>query len=883
MTDAAVRIEEMAEQNRQAVNLARLLSFAVLIEPALMRAMRLELLPQADVSAEADLWFGPLVQTRSRDGIVLLPDVAERLRSGLQEKLARRCWCITKRLHDYLPPAVSLEEELNWLSLDPTGNAQAITDLLQSALTALIGQSRDEVANWAGRALPRLPHNVRATDGAAMLAVASDLRLGRTRTLPEHLRGRAIPPWFANLVPPGLAKVELGVSATSLELTFDPTPASDAPHINVPDTDPRVLQISVGGDSQIVFIEAKTPQSVPLSLDAGAIELTTIAGEAFTLERIFRAGTASDRALASTAYANCNQALVVWQLANPLHQCLGFALERIDVEGTSEFVQSFVGFRTAAAPQPTNLAPFQRFIWTDRPPQRGVSYSYRITPVIGAPNKFELIKDLETRTGPVDVAVKRQGSITAVFNGRLSASRQVPISQEALGGEVRRLLVETLKNAQANLETTIYAALWMLDDEELIDAINSLGGRAHIVLSGDKTVSRTGRLATAREGLRGVELRIRSNINRFSHTSFMVVCLGGKARAVWTGSVLWTRGHIDTQDSNAVLIEDPVIAESYLAQWQRLRSDPPTSVMVASNERPATATLSDGSHATLWFAPVRNGVDTANLRRHLDTAKQGILFAVGARARTSVVNDIPRHAGRVYVAGVARSPDAGREVMIYQNQSEVVVKPERVAISALRAAGLKTAMPPIGSRMIVIDPFSDNSVVIVGSHLLSDGASAMSDEDLVIIEGNRTLAEQCAVHVKGLIDHYAFLASTRGTKDQTAILLRPDDKWQRPFLTGDRAREIQFWMGVKGPSVPHATAADVRAPPQPPQPAKKVAKKTPAKKKSAGKKAAKKKSAGRKTAKKKSVARKLVQRKSVARKFTKKKSAFKLRRRRVKK
>ena len=286
MDDAAARIERMAQQSRHAVDLARLLSFAALIEPALMRAIRLELLPRADVSAEVDLWFGPLVQTRNRDGIVLLPRVAERLRTSPENKLAERSWRITEHLHDYLPPAIKLEEKLNWLSINPSDNAQEISELLQSALSALIVQARGDIANWAGRALPRLPQAVRGTESATMLAAASDLRLGRTQTLTEHLRGSKIPYWFSDMVPAALASAQIGVEVTALGLTFDPTPSPEAPSIAVPATDPRVVQITARGESMIVFIDAKARQSVPLSLDGGPIELTTIAGEAFTLTKV---------------------------------------------------------------------------------------------------------------------------------------------------------------------------------------------------------------------------------------------------------------------------------------------------------------------------------------------------------------------------------------------------------------------------------------------------------------------------------------------------------------------------------------------------------------------------------------------------------------------
>jgi hypothetical protein len=285
MKDAAARIDEMMVQSAQAVDLARLVSFAVLVEPALLRETRLSLLPRVDAGAEADLWFGPLVQTRSRDGIVLFPAVAEMLRNELRAEQAEETWRITERLHDYLPPAIKLEEKLNWLSMNLQDNAREISELFQPVLTALIGQNQSDVANWAGRALPRMSPAVRASEGAAMLAAATDLRLGRSWTLAEHLRGGHIPDWFVSILPDDLANVELGITVTSSEIVFDPTPATNSQRIRLPATDPRVMQISSKGVSQIVFVDAKASRSVPISIDDGPVVLTAINGKAFTLER----------------------------------------------------------------------------------------------------------------------------------------------------------------------------------------------------------------------------------------------------------------------------------------------------------------------------------------------------------------------------------------------------------------------------------------------------------------------------------------------------------------------------------------------------------------------------------------------------------------------
>ena len=84
---ARERLEtEQREDRKAAVDLARFLSAAVFIEPELLRAMRVEVLPTLDVDAEADLWFGRLVRSRSVQGIRLLEPVLDELRSQLAKR-----------------------------------------------------------------------------------------------------------------------------------------------------------------------------------------------------------------------------------------------------------------------------------------------------------------------------------------------------------------------------------------------------------------------------------------------------------------------------------------------------------------------------------------------------------------------------------------------------------------------------------------------------------------------------------------------------------------------------------------------------------------------------------------------------------------------------
>ena len=76
-------IRHVARRSPQVVELAQLLAPAVRIEAALVRRLRIELLPHLPAEVEARLWFSPLVQAHSADGLALSVPIAVALRREL--------------------------------------------------------------------------------------------------------------------------------------------------------------------------------------------------------------------------------------------------------------------------------------------------------------------------------------------------------------------------------------------------------------------------------------------------------------------------------------------------------------------------------------------------------------------------------------------------------------------------------------------------------------------------------------------------------------------------------------------------------------------------------------------------------------------------------
>ncbi len=114
----------------------------------------------------------------------------------------------------------------------------------------------------------------------------------------------------------------------------------------------------------------------------------------------------------------------------------------------------------------------------------------------------------------------------------------------------------------------------------------------------------------------------------------------------------------------------------------------------------------------------------------------------------------------------------------------------------------------IHDKIVVLDPLSETDcTVITGSHNLGFKASYANDENMVIIRGNRELALAYAVHVLDVYDHYKFRAVLEQQARKALLAGKPlpkrpigkgflqtTDRWQDPYLTGAKGRELGYFL-----------------------------------------------------------------------------------------
>jgi phosphatidylserine/phosphatidylglycerophosphate/cardiolipin synthase-like enzyme len=573
---------------------------------------------------------------------------------------------------------------------------------------------------------------------------------------------------------------------------------------------------------------------------------------------------------------NCDDSVVFWRIQKRIPDCWGFAIhrERKLQDGTIQrtALDNRMGFEEdhpkPGEHRPSTIWPFQRFWWTDHSVNPGDSIRYRVCPVVRVDGALhELMNECSEWTDWTGLSSGNKDGYSFYFNRGLVISQfmsryledlrvkqglatrkdalkafkeslddhELPI-RLFLAGQLRVKMLDLLSEAKKG-DQNIFAALYELEDNELVNALSALGARAHVVLSNGSIQAKKGEHAaearkrdenaSARAALReaGVEVFDRFiSPGALGHNKFLVLAdKDSKPLAAWTGSTNWTGTGLCTQINNGLFVDNGEVASDYLEQWERLRDAESAfpKTLVDENSKPKTV-KKGGSDAEIWFTRTHEKVDLDALDRILQGAKEGILFLMfqpGSSATLGTVRSLQEERKSLYIKGVVSTlPAEGDEskvsVSIHGASKGLsldldVVQPEGIsspfatwAANVTRDEFITMKGGVIGfaivhSKIIVVDPFT-NPVVVTGSHNFSLSASEHNDENFVIVRGNVELARHYAAHILSVYHHYrwlAFVNELQGMGKSPNGYLMANDSWQDSQLTGPTKRELDFWLG----------------------------------------------------------------------------------------
>lgn len=321
------------------------------------------------------------------------------------------------------------------------------------------------------------------------------------------------------------------------------------------------------------------------------------------------------------------------------------------------------------------------------------------------------------------------------------------------------------------------------------------------------------KLHEARPALAEMHDRMFNNNQHIGHNKFVVRAgEDGKAISVLSGSTNWTANGLCAQSNNMYIARVPELAEQFLTYWHDLKGDNdsfeiPDPLSQGSNNVQGAELRQTNANALppviiqqwgvkLWRSPNTKRTtkpsslpalppDLAEVFGYIRQAKKAIFFAAflpsqqGLNSIISEAIDIARKDTSLMVYGAISDPMAMPNYITRQERADSeddnpddkyqpsIFEEGQVHIVRANALGgdlignfeqevLSAGHAIIHDKLLVIDPLSDECVVVVGSHNLGFKASYANDDNLLIIRRNKALAQSYMVHVLDLYEHYRF-------------------------------------------------------------------------------------------------------------------------------
>ncbi len=577
-------------------------------------------------------------------------------------------------------------------------------------------------------------------------------------------------------------------------------------------------------------------------------------------------------------YDNGDHTALVWLPADgkPIPDCRGFAIRRLK-GSTESFLHGFVGFSDDDKLDPSAMwkHPVQRYMWWDYGVSPGDVVQYSVVPVVG-PDKDHLTlakDDASALTPEMTITGQATQNVSAYFNKGIVAAQWVSRALAKLGknpkmadliaqvkppGNVLRNELSGLLRPQilALLDDVkksggeIFAALYELNDPELIAALTALGKKCHLILANGAFKPPTN------DENKDVRAKLRVIVDlhdrlvtgaHFAHNKFVVFCdANGTPQRVLSGSTNWTMTGLCTQANNGIIVNDAGLAKDFLDEWNLLKDAGNNYPLTLAQANSQAKTFNvDGGRITQWFAPTSGAQDLDCARQLINAAKDGILFLF-FNPGAFVADNLPEekwtllqnilfrhHQGtanfnpNLYIRGVvnqeianlttesaaapskhaALDPSSGTPVTLFSGGTQ---PPQHLGFESMVPKNIKDVFHNfmkeslgtgvhIHSKVVVLDPFGQNPVVMTGSHNLGFKASSENDDNLMIVEGNAPLAAAYAANIIATYQAYRWNAYVEAHRQDPKVWhgLVDNDTWQGSHLAGDELAEIRFWLGSR--------------------------------------------------------------------------------------
>lgn len=546
--------------------------------------------------------------------------------------------------------------------------------------------------------------------------------------------------------------------------------------------------------------------------------------------------TGTGTELKAAAYAGTYVVILAWDTldgkAPQRDDLLGYAIERTELDlagnvvehywmrGIKRFKERDKGL-PPGTPVSTAEHPIQSFVWADYTARSGTRYLYRIVPLCGTVKNAKLddnaavVLDIIAETvgdQPLDETDDKvrhdvffnRGVIGSQAYAREFGNRdpdpENPRSPEMVW--LSRGLFEALVRfiALAGDGMGLRAALYEFHYQPVANAFAKAieaGADVKIVYDAESSYKAENEATIATAGLDDYNAAIPRTVTEgIRHNKFIILLKGDKPVAVWTGSTNISAGGIFGHSNAGHIVWDEEVAAKYLDYWQRLANNlTPTKLRALNKAATPTPAGKPPKNSVIALFSARDGKDSnETLQWYADRLAEAkevccMTFAFNIDEAFQQVlgkeNDVLRYVVKDDPLGVAESIGHDRDVIfaagayLGQGALENFLRERSNPLNRNRY---------IHDKFMLVDPLSDDPLVITGSANFSKPSQRINDENMLVIRGDTRVADIYFGEFMRVFDHHyaryiVRLLSDQGRSNPDAGYLKEKTAdWLAPYF-----------------------------------------------------------------------------------------------------
>lgn len=517
--------------------------------------------------------------------------------------------------------------------------------------------------------------------------------------------------------------------------------------------------------------------------------------------------------------------------------------------------------------------PVQSFVWDDFTAKPNRTYEYVFHPLKGKPKNLDRSAPpiaIEVRTEPLfsskkhDVFFNRGIASSQAYARRFDNKKPDKLDPEKrkealewLSRSLDEAMLKFIANAKRNdtLLCCFYEFRYLPVAQALKDAADR-GVNLQLIVDAkvnertDKdgefheSFPREDNLRTLKQvgiAKRNVILR-EAKPNEIQHNKFMVLLKGKRAEPseAWTGSTNLSDGGIHGQTNVGHWVRDARIASEFKAYWDLLSEDPgpkagddAATVRRKNKELRAAVeelqetpgSLADVKSGTTSIFSPRSGSDVLDMYAHMiDDAKNVscITLAFGISEVFKQLfsdNTSASHIAFFLLEKEDKPNPKSKKAFVGLNAGNNVYKAwgsflrdplyQWTRETNAKTLGLNKHVSYIHSKFLLADPLSNDPIVVTGSANFSKPSTNDNDENMLVIRGDRRVADIYFTEFNRLFYHYYFRSVQESTlkldedekrkRDQASLFLAEDDSWIRKYRRGSlKQKRVAIFSGMTG-------------------------------------------------------------------------------------